>query len=182
MIRPVIMTPTLPSASPTTWRTSACMFIDPCLCEWLPCLCLWLSSSWRRGVFSVKISLCWVDSEVGIWDAGSAKIRLPRWGDWAEAISFAVCTREARVATGCPYKDEKDSDREWWEQGDVGLNFFCDEVIFSEATPPLVCMCSTLDARDDFGVVRLGEWLWEWEWPCSIYKKLMWGPGEKIGV
>ena len=170
------MTPTLPSASPITWRTSARIFIDPCPCEWLPCLCLWPSSPWRSGVFSVKTSLSWGDSEAGIWDAGSDVIRLPRWGDWAEAISFAVWTREARVATGCPYRDEKDSEGEWWEW--LETHFFG---VLSEVTLPTVGMCSTLDARDE-GVVRLGEWLWEWEWPCSIYKKLMWGPGEKIGV
>lgn len=30
-------------------------------------------------------------------------------GERADAISFAVCTSEARVAAGWPYKDEKDS-------------------------------------------------------------------------
>ena len=174
MIRPVIITPTLPSASPTTWRTSARMFIDP----WalLPCLWLWPSSSWRRGVFSLKTSLGWCDSETGTWDAGSDKWRLPRRGDWAEAISFAVCTREARVAAGCPYRDEKDSEGEWWERGDVGINCFCVGVILPEATLPSVGTWTTLDALDE-GVERLCEW--PWEWPCSKKKSMC---NEKIGV
>jgi hypothetical protein len=39
-------------------------------------------------------------------------VRVEGEGDWAEAMSFAAWTREARVATGWPYKEEKESERE----------------------------------------------------------------------
>jgi hypothetical protein len=81
-------------------------------------------------------------------------------GDWAEAISFAVCTREARVAAGCPYRDEKDSVGEWRErEGDLGINCFCVGVILPEAILPSIGTWTTLDALDE-GFERLCEWPW----------------------
>ena len=42
-------------------------------------------------------------------------------GELAIAISLAVCTRDARVAAGCPYREEKSEDA--WERrrGRVGI-------------------------------------------------------------
>lgn len=40
-------------------------------------------------------------------------------GEVGFARAFAVSTREALVAAGCPYKEESESEREWEGESDL---------------------------------------------------------------
>ena len=133
------------------------MFIDPWECPWppwpcpcpcaLPLPCVWESSdaasSESSGVVSFIVRCSLVDDPDGLSSRSSLSLsmlarpardrdRLMRDGDRerARATSCATCTMDARVAAGCPYRDEYDAERSrdlgrLAGEDEVGLGVVC---------------------------------------------------------